>query len=163
MKTTAFVVLVAALIAPMVAVAEPGGYTSVRGWGPRVGITGNPDQVHFGMHFDVAGLGNSTRLEPNLEVGFGDARTLVAFNLEAAHRFIPAWGRWSPYLGGGVGVNMRQSDERFRESSSSDLGASFLGGIEKGVGQSQRFFLETKLGLVDSPDLKLTIGWTFFR
>ena len=38
-----------------------------------------------------------------------------------------------------------------------------LGGVEKGLSGGNRLFLEAKMGMVDAPDLKLTLGWTFYR
>jgi hypothetical protein len=58
-----------------VARAEDVGY---RGWGPRVGVTMDPDQVHFGAHIDSGNLARHIRLQPNVEVGIGDDLTLVA-------------------------------------------------------------------------------------
>lgn len=136
------------------------------GWGPRMGLTGDPDQVHMGVHFDFGEVADNVRFQPNLEVGIGEQVTVVTMNYEAAYRFEPARASWSPYLGGGLGVNHRSwdraGDRPFDEWSDTDLGMNFLMGIEKGTRSGNRFFTELKLGLVEPPDFKFTVGWTFY-
>jgi len=134
------------------------------GWGPRVGATLDPDQIHVGVHGDLGHLARRVRFQPNLEVGFGDDLTTTALNFEASYRFVDDWDRWSPYAGGGVGLNWYSWDSGVpgHDDTDMDVGLNLLGGIEKGIGGGDRFFLELKLGLVDSPDLKVTAGWTFF-
>ncbi len=143
--------------------AAQSGRLGFRGWGPHVGVTSGPDQVHLGVHFDFGDLARRVRFQPNIEVGVGDERTLAAVNFEAAYRFRSGWDRWSPYAGGGLGINRTGDDHGVVHRSSSELGAGVLGGIEKGLSSGNRMFLEAKLGLVDAPDLKLAIGWTFYQ
>ena len=168
MKFLTMTVLAAVLVLALTPVAsradrdDPGTKVGFRGWGPRVGLTINPDQVHFGAHLDFGNFAQHIRFQPNVEVGFGDGLTLFAINAEAAYRFASRWDVWTPYLGGGIGVNIA-SASRGSHGSSTDFGASILGGIEKGLANGNRFFLEAKLGFVDAPDLKLTTGWTFYH
>ncbi len=135
------------------------------GWGPRAGLTSDPDQVHVGVHADFGDVfAPRVRFQPNLEVGFGDHLTTTALNFEAAYRFAKNWDAWSPYAGGGLGLNWYSwnNDVVGRGDTSMQTGLNVLGGIEKGIGRGNRFFIELKLGLADSPDLKATVGWTFF-
>jgi hypothetical protein len=149
----------AVLAAPVAAdAADRIGY---RGWGPRVGLSSGPDQIHFGAHMDFGTFADHFRLQPNVEIGVGSGRTLTAFNLETAYRFVTAWGAWSPYAGGGLGLDMTSGDE-VPGRSNEELGASVLGGIEKGLASGDRFFVETKLGISHAPDIKFTAGWTFY-
>lgn len=134
-----------------------------RGWGPRVGPSINPDQVHFGAHFDFGNFARHVRFQPNLEVGFGDHLDLFTLNAEAAYRFMPDEGIWTPYLGGGVGANIKRVDVDGSDASDTDLGVNVLGGIEKGLGNGDRFFIEGKFSLNDIPDAKATVGWTFYH
>ena len=136
-----------------------------RGWGPRVGLTMDPDQVHVGAHMDYGVFGPRVRFQPNIEAGFGDNITLIAFNFEAAYRFRDRWDAWTPYLGGGIGLDWWNYDDNFpgNNDSDTDLGASILGGIERGLSNGNRFFVEAKLGLSDAPDAKFTVGWTFYH
>lgn len=156
-------------VAPGLALAQDdagnGGELGFRGWGPRVGLTSGPDQVHVGLHMDYGVFGPRVRFQPNVEAGFGDNLTLVAFNFEAAYRFRDRWDAWTPYLGGGLGLNWVNYDSGYpgANDSNTDLGMSVLGGIERGLKNGNRFFLEAKLGLADSPDAKFTAGWTFYH
>ena len=139
-----------------------------RGWGPRVGLTINPDQVHFGAHIDFGAIAPQLRFQPNIEAGFGDHITLIAFNLDLNYRFASRWDVWTPYLGGGLGMHYVDHDKvkvgniEVDPGSSTDFGINLIGGIEKGLSNGNRFFIEGKLGLVDAPDFKVTVGWTFF-
>lgn len=145
--------------------SDPLSDIGFRGWGPRVGLTFSPDQFHVGAHLDYGNFAKHVRFQPNVEVGFGDDLTLVTLNFEAAYRFRETWDVWSPYLGGGLGVNFASyGNDGLGDDTSTDLGVNVLGGIERGMSSGDRFFLEAKLGLVDeSPDLKLTVGWTFYH
>jgi hypothetical protein len=75
---------------------RPAGF---RGIGPRVGLTVNPDQVHFGGHIDFGDLAENLMMLPNIEIGFGDNVTTVAPSFELDYRFRSDWGAWTPYLG----------------------------------------------------------------
>lgn len=152
---------VALALVPALAFADASvGY---RGWGPRLGLTSGPDQLHVGFHLDFGNFAQHVRFQPNFEMGFGDGATLAAMNFETAYRFSSS-SDWSPYAGGGVGVNFWGSDRRgFRDYNDTDVGLNLLGGIEKSLSDGDRFFTEAKFGVDDAPDFKLTFGWTFYR
>ena len=129
------------------------------GLGPRGGITINPDQVHFGGHLDLGDLAPQLMLFPNLEVGFGNSLTVVAPMFELDFRFLEDWGSWNPYVGGAIGP-VFVSHERGGENT--ELGITIQGGIARQMTRASGFFfLEFKLGLVDYPDAKFTLGWSF--
>ncbi len=133
-----------------------------KGWGPRLGITVDPDQIHFGAHADFGNFAEHLRFQPNVELGFGDDLTVGALNLEVNYRVRETWDVWTPYVGGGLGIIFIDYDGKgVGDDSDTELGASLLGGIEKGLSNGNRFFLEAKLGLADAPDFKFTAGWTF--
>ncbi|RJP70469.1 MAG: hypothetical protein C4532_09270 [Candidatus Abyssobacteria bacterium SURF_17] len=134
----------------------------LRGIGPRVGFTINPDQIHLGGHLDLGDLSNNLMMMPNIEIGFGDDVTTVAPTFELDYRFRSDWGAWTPYLGGGVGPVFYSPDHG---DSATELGLYLQFGIGKGsaASQSGHFFVEGKLGLADAPDFKATVGWTFGR
>ncbi len=142
---------------------DPGTKVGFRGWGPRVGMSLSPDQVYFGAHLDFGNFAQHVRFQPNVEIGFGDGITLFAINAEAAYRFASRWDVWTPYLGGGIGANISSVNGSGKSDPNTDFGASVLGGIEKGLANGSRFFIEAKLGLADAPDLKLGVGWTFYH
>lgn len=152
----------AAVLHPTTSLADPHTDVGFRGWGPRLGLTMDPDQFHFGAHLDFGQFARHVRFQPNIEVGLGDDITLIATNFEASYRFRENWDVWTPYLGGGIGLNYVSVDGP-GDNSNTDVGVNVLGGIERGLSNGDRFFTELKLGVVDSPDAKVTVGWTFYH
>jgi len=136
---------------------RPAGF---HGIGPRIGATINPDQIHFGGHIDFGDLAGNLMMLPNVEIGIGDDLTTIAPSFELDYRFHSDWGVWTPYLGGGIGPVFYSAKHG---GSESELGLYMQAGIGKGRSGSQsgHFFIEGKLGLVDAPDFKATVGWTF--
>jgi hypothetical protein len=148
-----------ALCLPQPARADGFGY---RGWGPRVGLSMDPDQVVFGAHLDLSEAPGRFRLQPNIEMGLGDNLVTLGFNIDGAYRFASRWEQWTPYLGGEMGIRVFSDDENgLRDETGTDTGLSLLGGIDRGLSSGSRFFLEAKLGFVDAPDVRVLAGWTF--
>lgn len=169
MKKILLATLVALTVvcAPAVAPAATDALSDIgfRGWGPRLGLTFNPDQFHVGAHMDFGNFARHVRFQPNVEIGFGDDVTLLTVNADAAYRFSERWDVWTPYLGGGVGLNFASAgDNGLGNDTSTELGLNVLGGIDKGLSNGDRFFVETKLGLLENtPDVMVTVGWTFYH
>jgi len=150
---------VLALCLPRPSHADDFGY---RGWGPRVGLSVDPDQVLFGAHLDLSEARGHFRLQPNIEMGLGDNLVTLGFNLDAAYRFASRWEQWTPYLGGEMGLRVFSDDANgLTDETGTDTGVALIGGIERGLASGSRFFLESKLGFVDAPDIRLLAGWTF--
>jgi hypothetical protein len=159
MKKVLIASLVVGLLCSSAVIAGNRG-AGYRGIGPRLGMTINPDQFHFGMHIDFGDLAPNLMMLPNIEIGFGDNFTTVAPSFELDYRFRSDWGAWTPYLGGGIGPVFYSVKHG---GSSSEMGLYAQFGIGKGSSRSEsgHFFLEGKVGLVDAPDFKATVGWTF--
>lgn len=159
MKKTFYVALAIILLLSATAFANKRS-AGFHGIGPRLGFTMNPDQFHFGGHIDFGDISNNLMMLPNLEIGIGDNLTTIAPSFELDYRFRSDWGAWTPYLGGGIGPVFYSPKGG---SSNSELGLYAQFGIGKGsaANKSGHFFIEGKLGLVDAPDFKGTIGWTF--
>ena len=122
---------------------------SAAGFGLRGGYTIEPDQFHIGGHYDVGQIFEPMRLVPNIEIGFGDDYTFWALNGDLIWD-IPE----SVFsIGGEIGLNITSYDG----GSNSDLGLSVLGDWRF----APQWFGEVKLGLSDSPDVKLTVGYNF--
>ncbi|MEW5874803.1 MAG: hypothetical protein AB1752_06430 [Candidatus Zixiibacteriota bacterium] len=137
---------------------------SAIGWGPRAGMTMDPDQAHFGMHLDGGEIVPRLRFQPNFEMGLGDDLMVAAFNFEAIYLFDVNRDNWRPYAGGGVGMNYIDWDRGpRRDESDTDIGMNTVGGIEWDLANGNRVFTELKFGLVDEPDLKWTVGFTFMH
>jgi hypothetical protein len=141
--------------------AQTGPEIGYHGWGPRLGVTSGPDQVHFGAHFDLGDVVSRVRFRPSFEIGFGDSRTLASLNVfDLAYRFPTSGDRWMPYLGGGIGVFV--DGRGSGHGSDTEVGASLLGGVETRLGGGNRVFFEARVGVADAPDLKLSVGWMFY-
>ncbi|MFH1068274.1 MAG: hypothetical protein V1794_01525 [Candidatus Glassbacteria bacterium] len=136
----------------------------VLGWGGRIGATLDPDQVHLGVHADLGEIAGRVRVQPNLEVGLGSDRTQIAVNPEVIYLFT-ARERWTPYAGGGLGINIVKFDKTAPGSDNSELevGLNLLGGIETKISANSRFFAEVKFGIGDSPEVKFTAGFTILQ
>ena len=122
---------------------------SAAGFGVRGGYTLDPDQFHVGAHYDVGQIFKPMRLVPNIEIGFDDNYTLWAFNADLIWDITDS----AFSIGGELGLNITDNDG----GSNSDLGLSVLGDYRF----SEKWLVEVKLGLVDSPDVKFTAGYTF--
>jgi hypothetical protein len=120
--------------------------------GVQVGASADPDQFYFGGHIETAPLVDRVRFRPNVEVGIGDDVTLVALNFEFTYTF-PSSRPWSVYLGGGPALNIYN----VRDDTEAEGGFNFL------IGAAHRdgLFVEMKVGALDSPDLKVGVGYVF--
>jgi hypothetical protein len=132
----------AALVAPAAA----------QGLGVRAGASVDPDQFYFGGHLETAPLVDQLRFRPNVEIGVGNDVTVVAVNLEFTYVFPPPGG-WDLYAGGGPALNIIDTDNATNTEGGFNLlfGASHESGL----------FGEIKVGLLDSPDFKIGVGYTF--
>ncbi len=126
--------------------------------GLRAGATINPDQLHVGAHVDFGAVVPPLRLQPNVEVGFGDDQTVVSLNGDLLYDFPGTMF----YVGGELGINWVSWDINGQSGDDSDLGLSAIGGLRKTLASGTNMFLEAKLGLVDSPDFKFTVGFDIF-
>jgi hypothetical protein len=129
------------------------GTASAQSFGVRGGVTMNPDQVHLGGHYESPALIDHLHFKPNIEIGFGDDTTLVAGNFEFVYKF-GEYGDWRFYAGGGPAINFYSFDDL---DGRTEGGATALIGAES----RQGLFFEVKLGAIDSPDFKFSVGWAF--
>jgi hypothetical protein len=122
--------------------------------GVRAGASIDPDQFYFGGHVETPPIADRVRFRPNVEVGLGNDLTLIAFNVELAYHFPPRRD-WHFYAGGGPALNVIDT------SSETDA----AGGVNAmiGVAHERGLFFELKLGFIDSPDVKIGVGYTFGR
>ena len=120
--------------------------------GIRAGLSVNPDQFYFGGHVETPPLVDQLRFKPNVEIGVGNDVTVVALNIEFAYVF-PSQRPWNVYAGGGPALVIVDTSE------DTDSG----GGFNLMVGAEHRsgLFMEVKVGVVDSPDLKIGVGYSF--
>lgn len=128
-----------------------------QGPGVRGGVSIDPDQFYFGGHYETDALVDRLHFRPNLEVGIGDDVVTTAINFEFVYKF-PSRSAWRLYAGGGPAVNFYSFDHDGRDGDTETQGGfNFLIGAEQRGG----LFFELKIGVVDSPDLKFGVGYTF--
>jgi hypothetical protein len=127
---------------------------SAQNAGIRGGISVDPDQIYFGGHLETSPLIDQLYFRPNVEVGFGDSETLIGANMEFIYKFANR-RPWALYAGGGPALNVKMFDDI--DGSDTDAGFNVLVGAE----QAKGLFFEFKIGVVDSPDFKFGVGWTF--
>lgn len=146
-------------------VAQGLGY---RGWGPRVGLSSDPDQVVGGVHLNLGEIVDQLRLQPAFEAGFGDDHTVIQATIPVLWRFEAAGATVTPYAGGGVGVAFVDHDHdrgRFDDEDDSDveIGPVGVGGFEWPLRGGGDMFLELNVAGSGLPDAKLLVGWQLRR
>jgi len=156
-RTTGWAV-VAALAA--LAVAVP---AQAAGIGPRMGLAVNPDQVNFGFQVHAADMVPHLGFVPSFEAGVGDNLVTFTANMDLKYVFTQGPSTWRPYVGGGPDVFFASpTRDRYNGESSTDVGMNIFGGMQTPT-RSGYFFTEMRLGIIDSPDIKFTVGWQFLR
>ena len=137
----------------------------VNTFGLRAGFSTSPDQLVLGGQMSIAEVAPNLSFDPNVELGFGDNTTIVAFNLDMHYHFDVTGTTWRPYVGAGAGINLIQLDlpPGFPDESFTRVAGAFILGAGVPTQSGSRFFSELKLGLGDSstPDLKMLVGWNF--
>ncbi len=132
------------------------------GWGPRVGISDDPDQGVFGVHFDFGGIARNVKFRPSFELGFGDdvdaflANGLVAYQFETRTDV-------EPYVGGQAVIAVFDVERRRDDDTDTEIGVAAVGGVEMMLRGGNRFHVEIQIGFGDIHDAKLMGGWTFGR
>ncbi len=130
-----------------------GSLMAQAGFGFRAGVTADPDQFHFGVHFVTDPLVHNLSFRPNLEIGTGSSRTSIAANLEFAYRIPIPKASFAPYIGAGPALNVYRY-----KGGGSDTGGGF--NVLLGLEHKNGLFGEVKVGAIDSPEFKFTIGFT---
>jgi hypothetical protein len=147
-----------AFLAPA-AMAQPGTISSI---GPRVGFSADPDQFVFGGQATLGPVAPNLMFAPGIDVGVGDHVTVVSGNFDLHYHFTMRHSEWSPYVGAGMGVNNEAPDRRFgSDLGQTNVGGNLLFGVTAPSGNDSRFFTELKLGLGDTPSMKMMAGWNF--
>ncbi|MBI2834747.1 MAG: hypothetical protein HYX76_10025 [Acidobacteria bacterium] len=121
--------------------------------GFQAGVSVDPDQVYIGTHYEAGPLVDRLYFRPSIDAGFGDNVTLAMINLELLYKYPLRNNPWTIYQGSGPAINI------YRAGDVTDLrgGVNFIFGL----GHSNGFFTEFKVGAVNSPNIKVGIGYTF--
>ena len=162
-KLTRIVLASAALVVISVPAFAAGGSAGAPSWGPRFGVSVDPDQLVIGGQYSTGQIAPSISFVPNLELGFGDHQTDVAINLDGHYHFKLNDSDWAPYLGFGVCIDFVSFDRPApaEDESETNAGGQLILGSNVPLRQGSKFFAELKLGLGDIPSLKVMAGWNF--
>ena len=121
-------------------------------FGLRAGGTIDPEQFHFGVHAITEPLFENFTFRPNLEVGVSSFATIAA-NFEFAYAFPIEKHPFSIYVGAGPALIVKADSD----DADAGGGINFLFGLEHDNG----FMGEIKIGVIDSPGVRFTVGYTF--
>ena len=136
--------------------------------GVRAASALDPELFMFGAHTQMGPFfSENVWARPNLEIGFGELTTLLAFNFEGIYRLpvTSRTSRWNIYAGGGPALNW--SHRNFVEETDRgkidfgdldlDVGFNFLLGIQAREGM----FLELKSSAYSIPTIRFEVGYNF--
>jgi len=130
-----------------------------QGYGPRIGVSIDPNQIVLGGHGDFGDLFPRTAwLFPVIEVGLGDNVTVVSVGTDLLFRARETFGVWNPYGGGEIAFLLTTASGT---DALTDLGLSAVAGVAKNLAGSGRFAGEVKFGIIDAPTVKFLVRWTF--
>jgi hypothetical protein len=151
--------LLALILAPGAAHAQ----SPATAFGPRVGLSIDPDQLVLGAQMMIGDLAPDVTLNPSLEFGFGDDMTVIAMNIDGEYHFRIQGSSWRPYVGFGIGINFIEFDlpEPLDDRSDTEVGANLIVGAGVPTRSNNRFFTEMRFGIGDIPELKIMAGWLF--
>ena len=152
-------ILVAFLVWGLWFALQPSVLYAQGGVGFRGGASVDPDQFYFGGHLEVGPVVEQLWFRPNVEVGIGNDRTLVGINGELTYWFPLARREWDLYVGGGPAVNVIRFDEDRVRGGDTEVEGGF--NILLGLVHHGGFFGELKVGALNSPEVKLGVGYTF--
>lgn len=135
-----------------------GSASAQSGFGVRAGASASPDQFYLGAHMDVKEIAERFWFRPNAEVGLGNGFTLFSLNGEFVYDMpMKSSTTWVPYVGGGPAFLIATARTSVGRVTDTGGGFNFVGGIR----QRKGFMGEIKIGIIDSPDFKMGIGWTW--
>jgi hypothetical protein len=127
--------------------------------GIRAGASADPGQFFVGGHVETRPIIENLTFRPNLEVGVGDNVTTVAINLEFAYWITLPRQAFRLYFGAGPAAVIYSVDDDGPGRGNADTGGGF--NFLVGAQHRQGLFGELKLGLIDSPEVKVTVGYVF--
>lgn len=158
-KAVLLAVLLAILASPIVARSET--LLGYKGWGVRGGYQIDPDQPFFGAHMDLGQFVENLHFIPNVTIGFGDDMTLLSISPDLSYWF-PVEDIGSLYVGGLLALQWFKYDVDIPgvDDSDTEMGIHAIAGL---VLKDNPIFFEANLGLDDTPDVKLGVGYTFAK
>lgn len=134
--------------------------------GVRVGAGLDPELFLIGVHTAIGPIfSKDFSFRPNAEFAFGELTDMVAINLEGAYRLPVSFreGRWSSYVGAGIGLNFIHQGVDKRDISFSNFDYQTGLNLFTGVRFRGGTFAEVKTSLWARgvPTVRLMFGYTF--
>lgn len=148
-----------ALVIPLVLAA--GSASAGLALGPRAGFTATDglEQWHVGAHLRAGELLQNVEITPGCELGFGSHATIITANGDVTYKATElVTAPWGLHAGGSLSFNYFD----WKGNSDVHLGLSGLVSVTRELGPASEVFTEVRVGILDSPDLKITFGLTFF-
>jgi hypothetical protein len=140
------------------AAAAAASSSSHAGWGPRIGVSTDPDQLVVGGQLVFPDFASHVAAMPSVELGFLDHETTVALNGDFAYHFEVNSSAWKPYAGAGIALVIAQPENG---DSSTDAGMNLILGTDVPTRTGNKFFGEFRIGVGDISSLKFIVGWNF--
>jgi len=148
-------IALAALASPALADSPDIGWN---GWGVRLGLADDVDQVVGGAHFNLGEFAKNLRFQPDVQLGSGDDFTTLYGTAPVYYRFETNTS-FTPYAGGGVSFGWVDDDRR--DDSEFEVAGKATGGLEWPQAKGQAFFVELSLGFGDVHDATVMAAWSF--
>jgi hypothetical protein len=156
MRHRVIITLAILVLLPAAASAGPFNY-----YGPHIGFGQGPDQTVIGGQLQWNGIAPRMAFVPGVDYGFNDVSSVLTLNGDF-HYNLSYETTWQPYVGLGAEVNNWRETvgrNRDRTETSTTTGGHVVVGAAIRNRTGGRFFTELKLGLGDSPDMKMLLGW----
>jgi hypothetical protein len=130
------------------------------GWGLRVGVADDPDQIIIGGQYTMGGIAKRVYFEPNLELGLGDDHTIFTAT-GAMHYHFRVKAKVFPYAGAGLTLGLDRHDRGDTKDTDFLIALKFVGGVSWNTGETDQFFLELQLGTGELWNAEVVAGWRF--
>lgn len=117
------------------------------------GVSLDPDQFNAGLQFRTAQGVEGFSFRPTIDVGLGDNLTRIGVGGHFVVSSSSAAGRFRPYFGLGPALQIFSSD---RGNDGAEAGIDFIVGLRHRGG----FFFEGLVGALDSPSVRLVVGFS---
>jgi hypothetical protein len=152
MRHRVIMTLAILVLLPATASAGPFNY-----YGPHVGFGQGPDQTVIGGQLQWNGVAPRTAFVPGIDYGFNDLGSVLTVNADF-HYQLSYETAWQPYAGLGAEMNVWR-DNGLGGTRQTQSGGHLIVGAAIRNRSGGRFFTELKLGLGDTPDMKMLLGW----
>jgi len=132
-----------------------------KGWGVRIGLADDPDQIVVGAQFDFGDVARRVYLEPNVELGVGDDHAILTITGALHYRF-NRQRTLRPYAGSGITLGLVHFDPPNGGSDTEfEIALKLIGGVTWTLKSKREFFLEAALIAGDLQDIQVMAGWRF--